>query len=209
MQKRINFQLITLICSSLLFLLILFNISKKGFLFDLDILINSINLHNQFLITISTFIAYLFDTAPVIIFLFIVAAYLYLKKYRNESFFILLLAFFDGAFLLILKNIFHRARPINMLMPETSFSFPSGHATTAVILFGLISYFIFKHHKSQKFKLITLVLSAILTLIVGFSRLCLNVHWFSDVIAGFLLGIFLLTLSIYLLKIFENNFKHF
>jgi undecaprenyl-diphosphatase len=105
------------------------------------------------------------------------------------------------------KIIIARNRPIHQLVDTSGYSFPSGHATMSMIFFALLIYY-FKNHISDKiFKYLSITLSVILILSIGFSRIYLNVHWFTDVIAGFALGLFWLTLMILFLEFVTTVFK--
>ena len=99
-----------------------------------------------------------------------------------------------------LKLIFGFARPLNPILPTSTFSFPSGHATVVTIFAVLLVYFLHErmHNFFQRFILI--IAAIILILLVGFSRLYLNAHWFSDVIAGYLLGAAISLFFIWLLR---------
>jgi len=95
----------------------------------------------------------------------------------------------------LLKHIFYRARPVaEALYLETSSSFPSGHATMAMALYGFIFYTIWtheKHHLKKSF----IIFLAILILLVGVSRLYLGVHYLSDVLVGYIIGLVWLWIS--------------
>src|SRR6185312_3907774 len=79
---------------------------------------------------------------------------------------------------------------------ENSFTYPSGHTTIVVAFYGLLFY-IFGQHKSSIKKWSKLISTAfIFFVIIGISRLYLGVHYFSDIIGGYLLGSFWLFLSI-------------
>ncbi|MDX5347144.1 MAG: phosphatase PAP2 family protein [Hymenobacteraceae bacterium] len=87
------------------------------------------------------------------------------------------------------KQYFLRARPEDVgFYAEVSFSFPSGHATTAMALFGFLTYFIIRYSKTWSSKVFLFIVCLILILLVGFSRIYLGVHYLSDVLAGFLVG---------------------
>jgi len=96
----------------------------------------------------------------------------------------------------ILKRSFHSSRPLNGIMQETGFSFPSGHATAAVVLAGLLTYLVWQNFKSRNVKILSGVLFILISLVVGFSRIYLNVHWLSDVLGAYSLGVFWLIFSI-------------
>lgn len=88
---------------------------------------------------------------------------------------------FSGASFLsgILKEIFRRARPAFF---EKGFSFPSGHMTGAVIIYGTIAILLWK--RSKKIALGILVIPVL----VGISRVMLGMHWLSDVVGGVFFG---------------------
>jgi undecaprenyl-diphosphatase len=79
---------------------------------------------------------------------------------------------------------------------ETNFSFPSGHSTTAMVLFGMISYFLIRNSTSRRQRILFLLLGLTIILLVGFSRIYLGVHFLSDVLGGYLLGATWLILGI-------------
>ena len=87
----------------------------------------------------------------------------------------------------ILKNILNRERPLGAVYPETDPSFPSGHATVAMALYGFLLYTIWKHDKHY-LKNPLIVFLAILIVLIGISRLYLGVHYFTDILAGYLVG---------------------
>jgi undecaprenyl-diphosphatase len=91
----------------------------------------------------------------------------------------------------LLKTIFQRGRPEfdEPILIETYYSFPSGHAMGAVVLYGMIAYLLIVlfHHRTNPIYLISLVVT--LVILIGFSRLYLGAHYFSDVLAGYLAGI--------------------
>jgi len=83
-----------------------------------------------------------------------------------------------------LKLLVAEPRPMSALILEKSFSFPSGHAYTAVAFYGLLTYLLFKY-----FKNITIVYFGItFILLIAYSRLYLGVHYWWDVAAGLILG---------------------
>ena len=97
----------------------------------------------------------------------------------------------------VIKLIFVRERPdINPLMVENGYSFPSGHSMMSMILYGYLIYFIYNNFKGKKYKWILITCLLILILCIGFSRIYLGVHYVSDVIGGFVLGIVYLILYI-------------
>lgn len=88
----------------------------------------------------------------------------------------------------LLKNIFTRTRPelINIIA-ESGYSFPSGHSSIAMAMYGYLIYLVNTRCSNRKVKLVTTILLSILILLIGVSRVYLGVHYASDVTAAFLL----------------------
>jgi membrane-associated phospholipid phosphatase len=96
------------------------------------------------------------------------------------------------------KLAFRRVRPSAEIPVylESSFSFPSGHATAAVAFYGFIVFMAFRHHLSWRFKINILFLMVGLILAIGLSRLYLGVHYLSDIFGGYLIGLLWIILGI-------------
>jgi membrane-associated phospholipid phosphatase len=84
-----------------------------------------------------------------------------------------------------LKLAFARARPdlVPHLDHASSFAFPSGHATSAAVVYLLFAFIVPTQRRG-----LWLSVGIALTLLTGMSRIMLGVHWPSDVIGGWLLG---------------------
>jgi len=100
------------------------------------------------------------------------------------------------------KIYFHRERPLNVAyyIPENSFSFPSGHATSAMALAGLICYFFLIEIENKKLRLGLFFLGVSYILLIGLSRIYLGVHFLTDVAAGYLLGLLWVIVAIGLME---------
>ncbi|HVG17024.1 MAG TPA: phosphatase PAP2 family protein [Chitinophagaceae bacterium] len=108
-----------------------------------------------------------------------------------------------GGFLVnyIMKLSFQRVRPSGPLIdPLHNFSFPSGHATSGFIFYGLLVYLIWKAEIPRIYKYLIGFLLILFALLIGFSRVYLRVHYPTDVIAGFCIGLAWLMLCIWLLE---------
>jgi undecaprenyl-diphosphatase len=83
------------------------------------------------------------------------------------------------------KAYFERTRPPLPLVVTSGFSFPSGHAVaTASIAVALVLALMHAGPKRRKWE----VLAAAAAFVMALSRVYLNAHWFSDTVAGVLLG---------------------
>ena len=101
----------------------------------------------------------------------------------------------------ILKNIIQRPRPIGYrLIKETGYSLPSGHSMVSMAFYGYLIYLICKYIKNKKIKICLTIFLSLLILLVGFSRIYLGVHYTTDVLAGYLLGLIYLIVFIKLVK---------
>lgn len=89
----------------------------------------------------------------------------------------------------ILKHLFVRARPDLLQLVEISgYSFPSGHSMNSLIFYGFFIYIILKGIKHRgKYAIAGAV--GLLVFLIGISRIYLGVHYASDVLAGFLIGL--------------------
>ncbi|MGE8557451.1 MULTISPECIES: phosphatase PAP2 family protein [unclassified Acinetobacter] len=102
----------------------------------------------------------------------------------------------SSLFSFLSKLLFHRVRPVDALLLEQSYSFPSGHATIVIALYGFLTYLAIRFSPNfirQVRIFFTMFLFAVL---VGLSRMVLNEHYLSDVLGGFLVGALWLIISI-------------
>ncbi|MEK7624966.1 MAG: phosphatase PAP2 family protein [Patescibacteria group bacterium] len=95
-----------------------------------------------------------------------------------------------------LKLLLHRPRPLNAAILETSNSFPSGHATIAVAFYGFLAFLLLQKISRKLHRSLIITLTSIIILAIGFSRLYLGVHYLSDVLAGYLVGLTWLIIGI-------------
>ncbi len=133
--------------------------------------------------------------------------YLTKKNYRRT---IEIFAIAVGGVLLNLtmKYSFHRLRPPNPLIePLQSFSYPSGHANSGFIFYGLLIYLIWKSELPLAYKIVICNLLFGLSVTIAFSRIYLRVHYPSDVLAGFTIGFAWLVLSIYIMEKLKRKAK--
>lgn len=115
---------------------------------------------------------------------------LLIKKLKNIRYYIILNIINDVLLNNILKFIFKRERPLDiMLVEESGYSFPSGHTMVATVFYGFIIYLINKSNLTKRTKIILNTIISILILLIGISRIYLGVHFATDVIAGYLIGI--------------------
>jgi undecaprenyl-diphosphatase len=197
--------------------LILSLISLAVFFITLILIILKINLGDYFVSTyfqqiqnplMNSFFIFIGNYSEV--FLIALASFfiifLYIKKRKSQS--IILLTILAVGYLInsIIKLLLQRERPLPQLISETGFSFPSGHSVFAIILFSLIIYLYKDKIKNQSIKYLFITVNVFLIFLVGFSRIYLNVHWFTDVIGGYALGFFLFNFGVLVLQTQSKKF---
>src|SRR5438093_8789294 len=128
----------------------------------------------------------------------VVAAFLAIRRH-----WILLsgwVAAFAGAGVLttVLKNVIQRPRPIgaDRFLHGESFSFPSGHALGSLIGYGMLAYLLVLLVDRRRQQLLIVAAAGVLIVAIGFSRLYLGVHYFSDIIGGYAAGLLWLSACI-------------
>ena len=89
------------------------------------------------------------------------------------------------------KHGYERERPDvgSAIRLPSSFSFPSGHAATGMAVFGLTGLILAATRSDPVSRRLLVAAGLVLGLVVGVSRVVLNVHYVSDVLAGFCFGL--------------------
>ena len=172
----------------------------------IDIVTNTFmqSIENPILTTFSKVVAHIFEPLVLLIIAILIAIYVYFKISKKKGICFVLTIFVTGVLIKVFKGLFQRARPLNMLMTESGLSLPSGHATTALVFFGLIAYLF----ANKKYKFTAITTTSLIILLTGFTRIYLRVHWLTDVLAGFILGGIILTASIIIYEKFSLLNKH-
>jgi membrane-associated phospholipid phosphatase len=91
----------------------------------------------------------------------------------------------------LLKLFFDRPRPelFEWRVPYAgASSYPSGHSTTAMVVYATLAYLVIRLEPSRAARRITLLIFGAVVLMVGMSRVYIGVHYPSDVIGGYLVG---------------------
>ena len=109
-----------------------------------------------------------------------------------------------GIFILnnvLIKNIIARDRPTGInIIEENGYSFPSGHTAISTVVYGYLIYLIYNYVSNKKLKYVLISILSIIILVVGLTRIYLGVHYTSDVLGGYLLGISYLIMFTYVTR---------
>lgn len=88
---------------------------------------------------------------------------------------------------LVLKLLFHRIRPESVgHLTQPGYSFPSGHATASMAIAVTLAYVLVREGKLPPW---TIAAAIVFSILVGLSRLYLDVHWATDVAGGWAIGL--------------------
>jgi undecaprenyl-diphosphatase len=145
-----------------------------------------------------------FGNVPVLFSITLLAALVLARKRQTNELQLLLLAVIGAQVLTIgLKLGFARERPFfpDPLATETTYSFPSGHACVSLAVYGTLGFIAARHLPRARARIAVLAAAASLVLLIGFSRLYLGVHFLTDVVAGFSLGLAWVSLCAMLLHL--------
>lgn len=112
-------------------------------------------------------------------------------RYRADVLRLLLAVAGGQVVIYALKVLFHRARP-EAAFASLGYSFPSGHAFTAVALYGMLAFWLLR--AAPRHRVWIWIGAVFLILLIGFSRVYLGVHYTTDVAAGYASGLFWLWL---------------
>lgn len=95
-----------------------------------------------------------------------------------------------------LKALIQRPRPdvALRLVDVGGYSFPSGHSMAAMAFFGLLIWLIWHSVENPRRRALLIAAFASVIALIGFSRIYLGVHYFTDVMAGFAISLVWLAL---------------
>lgn len=208
-NNKINFIIVN-ICLLLIVFISFFVVVYDDLIVDkvvYNFLIN--NFSNSYMDSFMISITKLGNTKFVMLFTIIMFVLLWFKN-KKKSLSLVFISSVAGVSFInqLLKVIVKRVRPdVNRLIEIGGYSFPSGHAMVSMVLYGLVAYIIYKMVKIKSLRNILISINLLVILLIGISRIYLGVHYFSDIVVGFLISIIFLIVVICFLekKFFSQN----
>jgi membrane-associated phospholipid phosphatase len=166
-----------------------------------------------FLNTATAVLSAMADTKAVTVVGLALAAVAGLTWRRWREPMMLVIALVGGlAILFSVSAIVHRSRPPVLRLdaaPPTS-SFPSGHTTAAVVLYGALAVLATERFRGRALHLFAVIVAIVVPLLVGASRMYRGMHYPTDVAGGLALGVAWLTVSLHGVRIgvFHHRRRH-
>ncbi len=177
----------------LFFVLIALDVIFDGALVKFDQVVHSWSLgwHTPLLDKIVFGITHLGNLSTMLFYSMIIIFFLFWKKEWKSLRFYLFGMLGSTALFSGIKELVDRSRPSSYIgdFHQHGYSFPSGHSTMSMT-FALLIFFLFYSKVSKEYRTTLTIFCILFPLLIGFSRIYLGVHYFSDVMGGFTLGIF-------------------
>jgi membrane-associated phospholipid phosphatase len=136
-------------------------------------------------------------------------AYFLVRKDKWAAIGILMCSLGGLGIKLLLKQLFHRFRPIDPLIEGgvPGYSFPSGHALMSVVFYGFLIWLCAHKIRNGWLQFILISLLAILILLISLSRVYLRVHYPTDITAGLCIGFMWLSFCLWFIN--KKEVKHY
>lgn len=147
------------------------------------------------------------STPSLIVIALAAAAWLVWRGRRGDS--LLVIGASAGAMALgpLLKSVVGRPRPelSEHVVFVNSWAYPSGHSLNSLTVLGLLTVLAVVERPGRLRRALLIALGVVLVLVVGFSRVYLGVHWPSDVLGGWLIGVLWLTMCFTITHLARGN----
>lgn len=122
----------------------------------------------------------------------VAAVALWFTKHRTQAYVLAGAVATSAAFTWAVKIFVHRGRPdlqYRIGQVEDPYSFPSGHSLNSTVFYGTLAVIALYSAISMAKKTVITILCVLMPLLIGVGRLYLAHHWFTDVLAGWAVGI--------------------
>jgi undecaprenyl-diphosphatase len=106
----------------------------------------------------------------------------------------------------LLKNVFQRTRPpFKHLDYVAGFSFPSGHSMVGFTFCGIVMYLLWTLPFNKIVRVLCSIVVAVIAVLIGLSRIYLNVHFASDVLGSLFVNVMWLSLCFVCVRIYDHR----
>jgi undecaprenyl-diphosphatase len=139
-----------------------------------------------------------------------VSLYYFLQRRWRTGLFILVTTTLGWGLMEWIKVTYARPRPaiVPHLVTELSYSFPSGHAKMSAVVYLTLGALLAQRSRRKRVKVFWIGLTALLTLLIGCTRVYLGVHHPSDVVAGWAAGTAWAILAFLLARLWRHGLAH-
>lgn len=200
-SKEKTFKIVSFFMLLILFIILIILIKTNNTL-NFDMAVYKFIATNIISEKITPAVKVITNLGGVLYFIFIAIGSLIIVKNRKIGLAVSLSIGLSALVNFIAKNIIQRTRPLEefRLIKESGFSFPSGHSITSMVFYGFLIYLVSEFVKNKKVKYVLTILFSILIVLIGLSRVYLGVHYITDILGGFTLGLIFLILYISIYK---------
>jgi len=184
------------------FSLILLYVNSQDLSFDLSFSHRLQTINNPLFADLMVFVS-VFGAFPYFLIPFSLMGFWLLRRGSRSEAFFLPLVFVAPVVSELSKNLIARPRPVEELVAISGnfpgFSFPSGHVLFYTLFFGFVAFLSLSlPNMKPAARPILFLLSLLMVILVGISRVYLGAHWPTDVLAGYLVGFALLEILVVL-----------
>ncbi|MFE1597036.1 phosphatase PAP2 family protein [Nocardia sp. NPDC058705] len=147
---------------------------------------------------IATVITDLGDTLSMVILAAVTIGWLALRRNLPLAALVAVTSMGAGVLVWVIKRLVGRHRPpeASRLVFEPSLSYPSGHTLGSTVVVGIVAIVLIPQLTKHWIRLAATVLAVAFPAAVGLSRIYLGVHWTTDVLAGWIIGLLWLVLCV-------------
>ncbi|WP_175487350.1 phosphatase PAP2 family protein [Alteribacillus persepolensis] len=150
----------------------------------------SLTVQTGFLTSLFSFVTSLASVPFTTILTAVISMVFFAFRKIREGLFLIVSVSGGGLCNYLLKAFYERERPAsNQLIEVSGFSFPSGHAMNAVTLYGMTAVLLSHMIRALSLKVVTALFFGLVIAGIGVSRVYLGVHYASDVLSGYMIGV--------------------
>ena len=200
MQKNTKYKIIVGLLATVSLIMSIFAWYIKQFPGDLYWTLRLQSFHSNFLLSIMKAASFIFGGWFSVVVVIVIGILVWWRIGKLEAILITVAGMLSLVNTIFKLKIGRQRPPANLVQvfyPMQTNGFPSGHAMFAIMVLGLLAYFIYINMKNHILRTVVLLGLIALILLIGTSRVYLGVNWPSDVIGGYLIGGALLTALIW------------